>query len=255
MVKPNIAVMYFPGNNCEVETLEAVKAAGMDGRILRWNTKQNLKEFNGFIIPGGWAYEDRIRAGVIAAKDPLMNLIKEEGDKGKPVLGICNGAQVLVETGMVPGLQDKVEFALAPNKNPIISGYYNAWINIKNANNKNAFTNLFLKDEILHLPVAHGEGRFVTRDKTLVKNLLKNRQIIFQYCDSKGKIEDKFPINPNGSLMNIAAVSNKEGNVMAMMPHPERAIWERQKPGHRKFDQKTNAIKLFESMKKYIIKK
>jgi len=140
MTKPNIAVIWFPGNNCEQETLEAVNAAGMDGKILRWNTEENLSSYDGFVIPGGWAYEDRIRAGVVAAKDPVMNRIKEESSKGKPVLGICNGAQVLVETGMVPGLQDKVEFALAPNKNPLISGYYNTWIKIKNVQNKTAFT-------------------------------------------------------------------------------------------------------------------
>jgi len=89
ITKPNIAVIWFPGNNCEIETLEAVEAAGMDGKILRWNTKENLSNYDGFVIPGGWAYEDRIRAGVIAAKDPVMNKIKEEASKGKPVLGIC----------------------------------------------------------------------------------------------------------------------------------------------------------------------
>ncbi|MAE42241.1 phosphoribosylformylglycinamidine synthase I [Candidatus Woesearchaeota archaeon] len=255
MTKPNIAVIYFPGNNCEVETLEAVKAAGMDGKILRWNTKEYLSDFDGYVIPGGWAYEDRIRAGVIAAKDPVMNIIKEESRKGKPVLGICNGAQVLVETGMVPGLKDKVEFALAPNKNPFVSGYYNVWVNIKSIQNKKraAFTDLD-KNEVLKLPIAHGEGRFVTKDKALVKQLIKNKQIIFQYCNEEGKIEDKFPTNPNGSMLNIAAICSKEGNIMAMMPHPERAIWKRQIPGSKKTDQKTNNIRIFESMKRYIIK-
>ncbi len=252
MPKPNVAVMYFPGNNCEVETLRAVKAAAMDGKIVRWNTKENLKEFDGYIIPGGWAYEDRIRAGVIAAKDPVLNIIKEEAQLGKPVLGICNGAQVLIETGMVPGLEDKVQFALAPNKNPFVSGYYSVWINIKNSNTRTAFTNLLNKNEVLNLPIAHGEGRFVTKDKSLIKKLIKNNQIVFKYCNKDGKIEDKFPTNPNGSMLNIAAISNKKGNVMAIMPHPERAIWKRQIPENDKIDQKTNNIKIFESMKNYI---
>jgi len=255
MSKPNIAVMYFPGNNCEIETLEAVRAAGMDGKILRWNTKENLREFDGFVIPGGWAYEDRIRAGVIAAKDPVMKIIKEEAEKGKPVLGICNGAQVLVETGMIPGLEDKVQFALAPNKNPLVSGYFNVWINIKKNNNKkNAFTININNNETLHMPMAHGEGRFVTKDKSLIKILEKNKQIIFQYSNNEGRIEDEFPTNPNGSMMNIAAISNKEGNVMAIMPHPERAIWQRQHPELKKRDKLTNSIKIFESMKRYIKK-
>jgi|TARA_Y100000031_G_C8159755_1_gene356370 phosphoribosylformylglycinamidine synthase len=253
MKKPNIAVIWFPGNNCEVETLEAVKAAGMDGAILRWNTKEDLSSFDGFIIPGGWSYEDRVRAGVIAAKDPVMNIIKGEAEKGKPVLGICNGAQVLIETGMVPGLENKVQFALAPNKNPIVSGYYNVWIHFKKLNKKNdAFTNNLKNNEIFSMPIAHGEGRFVTKDSKLVKQLQKNNQIIFQYCDNNGKVENKFPVNPNGSTMNIAAISNKEGNVMAMMPHPERAIWQRQIPNSKKMDKLTNNIKIFESMRKYI---
>jgi len=255
MKKPNIAVMYFPGNNCETETLKAVKAAGMNGMIVRWNTKLNLSEFDGYIIPGGWAYEDRIRAGAIAAKDPVMNAIRKEAGKGKPVLGICNGAQVLIETGLVPGLKDKVEMALAPNINPFISGYYNTWVRVKNVGRKGAFTNALGKDEVLHLPIAHGEGRFVTRDKSLIKTLEKNNQIIFQYCDENGKVSDKFPITPNGSTMAIAAISNKKGNVMAIMPHPERAIFERQVPYSAKTDKKTDNIRIFESMKNYILKK
>ncbi len=257
MSKPNIAVLYFPGNNCEVETLRAVKAAGMQGKILRWNTKENLRQFNGYIIPGGWAYEDRIRAGVIAAKDPVMNIIKEEAKKGKLVLGICNGAQVLVEAGMIPGLKDKVEFALAPNKNPLVSGYYNAWIHIKNVQEKErtAYTDLIEKDEVFSMPVAHGEGRFITKDKDLIKELKKNKQIIFHYCTKDGEIVDEFPINPNGAMLNIAGICNKKGNVMSLMPHPERAIWKRQLPYEKKTDEKTNSIKVFESMKEYIEKK
>ena len=253
MAKPSIAVIYFPGNNCEIETAEAVRVAGMDSKIVRWNTQKDLSEFDGFVIPGGWAYEDRVRAGVIAAKDPVMHMVKEQAEVGKPVLGICNGAQVLIETGMVPGLANKVQFALAPNRNPFIAGYYNVWVHIKStqAKRRTAFTD-FAKDTVMYVPIAHGEGRFVTREKGLVKQLEKNGQITFQYCAVDGTVAKRFPENPNGSQAAIAALSNKAGNVMAMMPHPERAIWQHQMPGSKKVAAKTKNILLFESMKKYI---
>lgn len=228
--KPNIAVIYFPGNNCEEETLQAVLAAGADGRIIRWNQRKGLEKFDGYVIPGGWAYEDRIRAGIIAAKDPIFDMIRKEALGGKPVLGICNGAQALVECGMVPGLKSKVEMALAPNRNPFVAGYYCTWVYIKNAAEKGrcAFTRLTEKGDVIPLPIAHGEGRYVTKDKELIAKLIKNRQVIFQYSAKDGKIEEGFPTNPNGSMLNIAAVCNKKGNVMAIMPHPERASFIRQ---------------------------
>lgn len=264
MPKPKIAVMYFPGNNCEEETRDRCIDVGMDAKIVRWNTKENLSDFDGYIIPGGFSYEDRIRAGVIAAKEKIMDKIRKEVENGKPLLGLCNGAQVLVETGLIPGLKNartksgtnsvgKVQMALAPNANPLVSGYYDAWVCIKSVNSKNnAFNQFYDKNEIIKLPVAHGEGRFTTKDKALVKQLEKNKQIAFKYCDEKGNVINKFPINPNGAVNNIAAISNKEGNIMAMMPHPERASYNWQVPDSMKNNKKTNAIKIFESMKKYI---
>jgi len=240
-MKPKIAVMYFPGNNCEEETKDRCIDVGMEADIIRWNMKEDLSKYHGFIIPGGFSYEDRVRAGIIAAKDKR----------------ICNGAQVLVETGLIPGLKNKVEMALAPNINPLVAGYYCAWVNIKNANKVNcAYNQFYEKNEVIAMPVAHGEGRFTTKDKNLIKNLIKNKQIIFQYCDEKGKVVDKFPINPNGAVYNIAAISNKQGNIMAIMPHPERASFNWQLPDSIiKNNEKANGIKIFESMKKYIVEK
>ncbi len=256
MPKPKIAVMYFPGNNCEEETKDRCIDVGMEAKIVRWNSKENLSSFDGYIIPGGFSYEDRIRAGVIAAKEKIMDKIRKEVENGKPLLGLCNGAQVLVETGLIPGLKDRVQMALAPNTNPLVSGYYDAWVYIKTINSKNNAFNLFYeKNEIIKIPVAHGEGRFTTKDKALIKQLEKNSQIIFRYCDEKGNVINKFPINPNGAVNNIAAISNKEGNIMAMMPHPERASYNWQVPDLIKNNQKTNAIRIFESMKKYIEEK
>ncbi|MBI2660802.1 phosphoribosylformylglycinamidine synthase I [Candidatus Woesearchaeota archaeon] len=221
MKTPNIAVIYFPGNNCEEETLRAVLATGMDGRIVRWN-QSGIEKFDGYVIPGGWAYEDRIRAGVIASKDKIMDNVGKQAEAGKPLLGICNGAQILVETGLIPGLKNKVEMALAPNINPFVSGYYCTWINVKNLNPKTAFTSRFAQDEIVAMPIAHGEGRFTTKDADLIKELEKNSQIVFKYCNKEGKIINSFPVNPNGAVDNIAAISSKKGNIMAIMPHPER---------------------------------
>lgn len=227
-----IAVLYFPGNNCEEETKRAVEAAGLQADILRWNiTPKLLEEYDGYIIPGGFAYEDRVRAGVIAAKQKIMGKIQEETEKGKILLGICNGAQVLVETGMIPGLQRSVQMALAPNDNPKISGYYCTWIRLKNiAKKKNAFNQYYSEAEIIPMPIAHGEGKFTTRDTTLLEQLKENEQIAFRYCNADGEFVDTFPVNPNGAMFNIAAISNKEGNIMAIMPHPERASWKKQLP-------------------------
>ncbi|MBI1934850.1 phosphoribosylformylglycinamidine synthase I [Candidatus Woesearchaeota archaeon] len=263
--KPSIAVIYFPGNNCEEESLKAVLASGMDGQIVRWNQRKGVEKYDGYVIPGGWGYEDRIRAGVIMAKDPIFDIIKKEAEKGKLVLGICNGAQALVECGMIPGLKNKVEMALAPNKNPLISGYYCTWVNIRSEQEKNrcVFTKFTEKDEVIPVPIAHGEGRYTTKDSELISKLVKNNQIVFRYSTKEGKVEDSFPTNPNGAMHNIAAICNKKGNVMAMMPHPERASFVRQLPDTtelknksagriNEFESAAPAKAIFDSMKKYV---
>ena len=255
MHKPKIAVLYFPGNNCEEETKDRCIDVGMEAKIIRWNSSEDLSLYDGYIIPGGFSYEDRIRSGVIAAKEKIIDSIRAEAKNGKPLLGICNGAQVLVESGLIPGLKSKVEMALAPNINPFVSGYYCGWVYIKSVNEKScAYNMLHKKDEVMQVPIAHGEGRFTTKEKGLVQRLIKNKQVIFQYCDKDGKLVNKYPINPNGSVYNIAAISNKEGNIMAIMPHPERASYSWQLPDSEKNNKTTNSIRIFESMKKYIYK-
>ena len=237
----------------------------MDGKIVRWNQRKGIEKYDGYIIPGGWGYEDRIRAGVIMAKDPVFDVIKKEAENGKPVLGICNGAQALVECGMIPGLKNKVEMALAPNKNPFVSGYYCTWVYIKSEQDKDScvFTKFIEKNAVIPIPIAHGEGRYTTRDEELLNKLIKNKQIIFRYSAKDGKIEEKFPVNPNGAMYNIAALCNKQGNVMAIMPHPERASFIRQLPditdlknkasgNIMEFERPAPARLVFDSMKKYV---
>jgi len=249
-----IAVIMFPGSNCENETARAVEASGIKAKIIRWNDTTGLSSYDGYILPGGWSYEDRIRAGVIPAKDPIMGAIKKEADKGKVVLGICNGCQILVEGGIIPGLKDEVQMALAPNINPFVSGFYCTWINIKNSSKKKTAFNLTMdKEEVISIPIAHAEGRFATKDKVLIQKLIANEQLLFRYCDEIGNIADKFPVNPNGSMINIAGVCNKKGNVLAMMPHPERASWMRQVPEvHFKREESGPGRKIFESIKEYL---
>ncbi|MBU0615118.1 MAG: phosphoribosylformylglycinamidine synthase I [Nanoarchaeota archaeon] len=225
-----IAVVMFPGNNCENESKRALEAVGLSAEIIRWNTDKDISQYDGYLIPGGWAYEDRIRAGAIAAQDPLMLKIKEEAKKGKPVIGICNGAQVLVESGIIPGLKDKVQMALAPNIRDYPNGFYCTWVHIKSNSRLCKFNTQLNYGEVIPIPIAHGEGRFTTKDKALLEELKKNDQIAFVYSDASGDVRNSYDVNPNSSELNIAAICNKEGNVMAIMPHPERGTWNRQVP-------------------------
>lgn len=243
-----IAIVQFPGSNCERETMLAIKRADMEPVPFLWNEpRERLQTMDGYVVVGGFSYEDRSRAGIIAALDPVMQAIKEQSEQGKPVLGICNGAQILVETGLVPGLENnKIGMALTENKRiadgkVLGTGFYNAWIHMRLADQyqRNAFTRYLTPKEILTVPVAHGEGRFVMGD-ALRQEIAVQGQNVFQYCDEHGAIIDCFPINPNGSMDNMAAVSNKAGNVMAMMPHPERTI---------------NGDPIFKSMRAYIEEK
>ena len=208
----------------------ACRRVGLNPVEFLWNeSAEKLSDFNGYVIVGGFAYEDRSRAGVIAALDPIMKLIKIEAEKGKPVLGICNGAQILVESGLVPGLDGhRVGVALTDNKrvkggHVIGVGYYNTWSNLKLSapSYRCAFTRQLSPDDIINIPLAHGEGRFIIPDKLLEK-MIANDQTVYRYCDDDGNVVNEFPTNPNGSMHNLAAVCNPAGNVMAMMPHPER---------------------------------
>ena len=226
----SIAIIQFPGSNTERETLMACNRVGLNPVEFLWNgPAEKLSVFDGYVIVGGFAYEDRSRAGVIAALDPIMKQIKIEADKGKPVLGICNGAQILVESGLVPGLENhRVGIALTDNKrvknNHCIGvGYYNTWANLQltTPSDRCAFTRHLITGDWINVPLAHGEGRFIVPDKLLEK-MISNDQTVFRYCDNDGNIVDEFPTNPNGSMHNLAAVCNAQGNVMAIMPHPER---------------------------------
>ncbi len=227
-----VAVLLFPGTNCEEESLRVARLAGLEAELVRWNQDLDADSFDGYVLPGGWAYEDRVRAGAIAARERIVSTIAVEASRGKPVLGICNGAQVLVETGLVPGHSGSAAMALAANNR----GYRCAWVKVKLqvSPGRTAFTSAFAPGQIVDLPVAHGEGRFVTDSRTTVERLIAGSQIPFAYCTAGGELATEFPENPNGSIYAAAAVCNPAGNVMALMPHPERASWWWQHPPHRR---------------------
>jgi len=230
--KAQAAVIQFPGVNCEYETAAAIRSIGLKAGIFRWNEDPALlDDCIGIILPGGFSYQDRIRAGVVAAKDRIMDKVAELARGGRPVLGICNGAQVLVESGLIPGIHwEKVDLALAPNVMADREGYYCNWVHLRKEKGHCIWTKGYFEGEVIPIPIAHAEGRFVTEDAGVLAEMKRNDQIALRYCDATGAIVESFPVNPNGSVESIAGVSNREGNVLAMMPHPERSTWLRQVP-------------------------
>jgi phosphoribosylformylglycinamidine synthase len=281
-----IAVLQFPGTNCEFETLVAVKAVGMDGELFRWNrSAAELSGFDGFVIPGGFSYQDRVRAGAIASKEPVMSALKEEAGNGKPIIGICNGFQILVETGLLSGRaevdakasaneiringsatgSDSINVDMALAQNVMVSsgkivrrGYYCDWVTLRHEAPSKRCCGTFALERgaLIKIPIAHGEGNLVTTTPGLIKKLNENNQVVFRYCDKNGRVINEFPFNVNGSTESIAAICNEEGNVLGMMPHPERSFFAWQLPAFdprkQRPDEPGPGRRVFESMKRYI---
>jgi len=205
-----VAIIQFPGTNCDIDTYRVFTNELVIDTSLIWHEKDvDLQEYDAVILPGGFSYGDHLRAGIIAAHSPIAKQLKKLSLRGKPIIGICNGFQILVELGLLPG-------ALLRNSN---LRFVCKWTVLK-VENTNLFTNCFESNSLIRMPVAHNEGRYYVTDETL-QDLERNKQIILRYVDSSGEVS--INSNPNGSVSNIAAVSNTEGNVLGMMPHPERA--------------------------------
>ncbi|MBT5856104.1 phosphoribosylformylglycinamidine synthase I [bacterium] len=227
---PSVAVIQFPGSNCERETVRACTNQGISAQIIRWNcSEEEFNSYSAYILPGGFSYQDRVRCGVIAANLPIIDYLRKADQANKLILGICNGCQILAETGLIPNAKgsDSREVALTPNQlNNEQIGHICDWIYVKATQPQaNRFLAAFDTTTPLPIPVNHGMGRFIFADETVIKNYPT-----LVYCTSEGTIETDFPTNPNGTQSNIAGIGNQKGNVFAMMPHPERAVETKQIP-------------------------
>lgn len=206
-----VAVIVFPGTNCDLDTHQVLSSIlKLDSRLIWHKSVESLDNYDAVILPGGFSYGDHLRAGVIAAFSPAMKEVKKAAKQGKPILGICNGFQILTEAELLPG-------ALLRNKS---LKFICKWVKIRVDSVNTAFTNLCNKGQILDIPIAHNEGRYFIDEEGL-KMLKKNEQIVFTYVDEFGEANED--ANPNGSIANIAGVCNEERNIVGLMPHPERA--------------------------------
>lgn len=203
-------VVVFPGSNCDADCLYAIRDGLGQPAEYVWHREPKLKSFDALILPGGFSYGDYLRCGAIARFSPIMDEIVDFAERGGLLIGICNGFQILTEAGLLPG-------ALLRNRS---LRFICETVPLKVTNADTAFTRLYGKDELIRLPIAHGEGNYFCDDATL-QELRRNDQIVFTYCDADGAVNDEG--NPNGSRLNIAGICNKRGNVLGMMPHPERA--------------------------------
>jgi phosphoribosylformylglycinamidine synthase subunit PurQ / glutaminase len=197
-----VGIAVFPGSNCDRDIHHVLNNVMGIRADLIWHTSQDIGGYDAMILPGGFAFGDRLRPGIIAAHSPIMQEIKRMAKDGVPVLGICNGFQILVESGLLPGAlitNDSLRFVCR-------------WTKVRVINNKTPFTHQFAQSQTFSIPIAHGDGRYIA-DSKILKELRKKNQVVLQYVGD----------NPNGSADLIAAICNEDRNVMGMMPHPERA--------------------------------
>jgi phosphoribosylformylglycinamidine synthase subunit PurQ / glutaminase len=210
-VSKKIGVIVFPGSNCDHDAYHAMKHVMNVETTFLWHKDKDLSDIDLLIIPGGFSYGDYLRSGAIARFSPIMNAVQDYVKKGYPVLGICNGFQILLEAGLLPGAMlhnEKLRFVC---KN----------VYIKVESNRSQFTAGLEKGRVLNIPVSHGEGNYFLEGNG-IQRLEDNEQIAFRYCTKDGEITNE--ANVNGSISNIAGITNEMGNVLGMMPHPERAM-------------------------------
>ncbi len=204
------SVIVFPGSNCDRDIAVALNKMEFKNQMI-WHKETTLPKSDLIVIPGGFSYGDYLRSGAIAGKSAIINEVIKSANAGCLVLGICNGFQILTETGLLKG-------TLLRNKN---LKFINKDVNIKVINNKTKFSSNYKKNQVLKINIAHNEGNYFTNSDHL-KDLKNNNLIAFQYCDESGNVNEQS--NPNGALENIAGIYNSNKNILGMMPHPERMI-------------------------------
>lgn len=210
MARLKAGVIVFPGTNCDRDTYHAVKhTMGIDVDYV-WYEERSLSGYQLILIPGGFSYGDYLRAGALARFSPAMDALKNYSEKGGLVLGICNGFQILLEASILPG---------AMQKNKTLK-FICRDVHIRVERNDTPFTMFYKKGEVLRIPIAHAEGNFYASEQSL-KHIEDDGQVVFRYVDEKGRVTEE--ANPNGSLNGIAGMCNTNSNILAMMPHPERA--------------------------------
>ena len=205
-----VAVVTFPGSNCDYDLYKAAQQVGADASFI-WHRERGLEGYDAVLLPGGFSYGDYLRAGAIARVSPVMEDVVAFANSGGPVLGICNGFQILCEAGLLPG-------ALVRNEELRFQGKD---VRIRVERSDTLFTSDYAEGQILRIPIAHGEGNFEA-DQATLETLEAEGRIVFRYVDESGATSDE--ANPNGSWHNIAGITNEAGNVLGMMPHPERAM-------------------------------
>jgi phosphoribosylformylglycinamidine synthase len=207
---PKFAVTVFPGSNCDHDAEYALGTVLGQPVDIVWHDRTSLAGYDVVIVPGGFAHGDHLRTGAIARFSPVMNAVIKHAKAGKPVIGICNGFQILCETGLLPGV-------LVRN---LSLKFVCQQVRVRVENTDTPFTRLCRPGQVLRMPIAHGEGRFTFGPSDL-KKLERNGQVVFRYCDENGETTDA--ANPNGAMNSIAGITNEAGNVVGLMPHPERA--------------------------------
>ncbi len=228
--------MRVGGTNCDAETQRAFRELGVQAETVQVSDlikRHNLLDYNMLVFPGGFSFGDYVRSGVIFARHLSAQLNKEMEtfvDEGRPILGICNGFQILVEYGLLPGFEGISAYPEATLTTNEPQGFKCQWVYLKQENRgKCVFTNKIPVGKAIRLPIAHGEGRLLfpkEKEQAVLNKLVDEDMLVFRYCNKDGQVaEGKYPDNPNGSFFDIAGICNPEGNIFGLMPHPERALY------------------------------